>query len=73
MLPSRDARLLAIHPDGRAAEMSLGALIDFIMEELLKALLEEGFISRADIDAFEQRQREVARLGTGRDNLKVVQ
>lgn len=71
MLPSRDTRVLAICPDGRATEMSLGDLIDFVVEEVKAALLEEGFISQADIDAREERLREVARIG-GRETIRIV-
>ena len=57
---------------GRVEQVALGDLIDFITAEVKAALLEEGIITQADIDAREERRREVARIG-GRDMIRIVQ
>lgn len=64
-------RVIAIK-NGIRCEILLGDLVDLIAAEVKAALLDEGFVSQADIDAREERRREVARIG-GRDMIRIVQ
>lgn len=58
---------------GNEREVLLGAFIDFVADEAKAALLKEGMVSQADLEARQERIREVARRGCGKDNLRVVQ
>ncbi len=65
-------RVIAIK-NGIRCEILLGDLVSLIAAEVKAALLEEGFVSRADLEEREERMRQVARLGHGRDNVRIVQ
>jgi len=54
-----------------AVNVSLKDFLDFLFAQAREQLREEGFVRQADIDAREERRREVARIG-GRNLIQVV-
>ncbi len=63
-------RIVLIEGDFYVA-ISHDRLVELITQEVQSALFDQGIITQADIDAREERLREVARIG-GRDMIRIV-